>query len=177
MFEVDPENYDAMRLFGAKYVISSEYSKQFSELKDNPHYRLLGSTADVLQSVRVSGRAASVQLGRKRRGCGGAARRGSPRIERSRCAQRPAGSWPCTNSFFPAGRRRSTGKVRLSNRGRARSRQSAVPAGEHTVEFRYRSRLLGVGGGISLIALIGLGFWIRASSRSRSDTACRAVSG
>ena len=43
IFEVDPENYDAMRLFGVKYVISSEYSKEFPELKDNPHYRLLGS--------------------------------------------------------------------------------------------------------------------------------------
>ena len=43
IFEVDPENYDAMRLFGVRYVISSEYSKQFPELKDNPHYRLLGS--------------------------------------------------------------------------------------------------------------------------------------
>ena len=51
-----------------------------------------------------------------------------------------------------------------------------VPAGEHTVEFRYRSRLLPLGGGISLLALIGLGFWIWASSRSKSDTAYRAVS-
>ena len=39
----------------------------------------------------------------------------------------------------------------------------AVPAGEHTVEFHYRSRLLGLGGGISLAALIGLVFWIRAN--------------
>ncbi len=37
----------------------------------------------------------------------------------------------------------------------------AVPAGVHTVEFRYRSRLLPLGGGISLVALLGLGFWIR----------------
>ena len=53
----------------------------------------------------------------------------------------------------------------------------AVPAGEHTVEFRYRSRLLGLGGGISLLALIGLGLWIRASSRNTSGTAYRAAWG
>jgi hypothetical protein len=52
-----------------------------------------------------------------------------------------------------------------------------VPAGEHTVEFRYRSRLLGWGASISLLALIGLAFWIRASSRNTSDTGYRAASG
>src|SRR5207244_1039155 len=52
-----------------------------------------------------------------------------------------------------------------------------VPPGEHTVEFRFSSRLLGVGGAISLIALIALVFWGRSSSRSTSDTAYPAVSG
>jgi uncharacterized membrane protein YfhO len=45
----------------------------------------------------------------------------------------------------------------------------AVPAGEHAVEFVYRSRLLGMGGGISLAALIGLVFWIRAEKRMRFE--------
>ena len=57
----------------------------------------------------------------------------------------------------------------------------AVPAGEHTVEFRYHSRLLGMGRAISLVALIGLVYWIRAwkraNSKSTSGTAYRAVSG
>jgi uncharacterized membrane protein YfhO len=43
-----------------------------------------------------------------------------------------------------------------------------VPAGEHTVEFRYRSRLLGLGAAISLVALVGLVFWMR-SERKRGQ--------
>jgi hypothetical protein len=33
------------------------------------------------------------------------------------------------------------------------------------VEFRYRSRLLGLGAVISVVMLIGLGFWMRAAYR------------
>jgi len=40
-----------------------------------------------------------------------------------------------------------------------------VPPGDHTVEFRYHSRLLGVGGGISLVALVSLVFWTVINAR------------
>jgi uncharacterized membrane protein YfhO len=43
-----------------------------------------------------------------------------------------------------------------------------VPAGDHNVEFRYGSHLLGWGAGISLVALIGLGFWIRTAYRTNA---------
>ena len=43
LFDIDVENETALRLLGVKYVISSDTSKQLPKLKDNPHYRLLGS--------------------------------------------------------------------------------------------------------------------------------------
>jgi uncharacterized membrane protein YfhO len=45
-----------------------------------------------------------------------------------------------------------------------------VQAGDHIVEFRYRSRLLGLGAAISGMALIGLGFWIRAERKRGQPT-------
>ncbi len=65
MFDVDPENYDSLKLFGVRYVISSEYnSPVFPKLKDNPHYRLLGSIPTFYKVYEYFERAASVTVGR-----------------------------------------------------------------------------------------------------------------
>ena len=65
MFEVDPENYAAMRLFGVRYVITTERGKMLSRAERQPALPAVGIDADALQSVRVSGCAATLQLGRR----------------------------------------------------------------------------------------------------------------
>jgi uncharacterized membrane protein YfhO len=79
--------------------------------------------------------------------------------------------------FFPGWTARIEGKSAAVEPWAGAFQAVMVPAGEHTVGFRYRSRLLGVGAGISVLALIWLGLWIWASSRSTSDTAYPAASG
>jgi uncharacterized membrane protein YfhO len=69
--------------------------------------------------------------------------------------------------FFPGWTATIDGKSAAVESWAGAFQAVAVPAGEHTVEFRYRSRLLGVGAGISLVALIGLAFWIRAEAWER----------
>ena len=176
MFEVDPKNYDAMRLFGAKYVISSEYSKQFPELKDNPHYRLLGSTPtfykvyeylDAQPPYSWEGSAADA-VERKA---------WEPEDRTFQVRTAAGGKLALHEQFFPGWEATIDGKSAALEPWGGAFQAVAVPAGEHTVEFRYRSRLLALGGGISVAALVGLFFWIRANSRSTSDTAYRAVSG
>lgn len=176
IFEVDPENYDAMRLFGVKYVISSEYSKQFPELKDNPHYRLLGSMPtfyrvyeylDARPPYSWEGSAAD-EVERKA---------GEPEDRVFRVRTAAGGKLALHEQFFPGWTATIDGKRAVAEPWMGAFQAVAVPAGEHTVEFRYRSRLLGLGAGISLVALLGLMFWMRLNSRSRSDTAYRAVSG
>jgi hypothetical protein len=176
LFEVDPENYDALKLFGVRYVISSEYSPAFPKLKDNPHYRLLGSIPtfyrvyeylDAQPPFSWEGSAVT-ELER---------RRWEPDDRTFRVRTPAGGKLALHEQFFPGWTATIDGKGAAVEPWAGAFQAVTVPAGEHTVEFQYRSRLLGVGAGISLVALIGLGFWIWASSRNRSDTGYRAASG
>jgi hypothetical protein len=176
LFEVDPENYDALKLFGVRYVISSEYSKVYPKLKDNPHYRLLGSVPtfyrvyeylDAQPPFSWEGSAVT-ELER---------RQWEPENRTFRVRTPAGGKLALHEQFFPGWTATIDGKSAAVEPWAGAFQAVTVPAGEHTVEFQYRSRLLGVGAGISLVALIGLGFWIWASSRSRSDTGYRAASG
>jgi len=182
MFEVDADNYDAMRLFGVKYVISSESSKQFPKLKDNPHYRPLGSIPTFYRVYEYL----DAQPPYSWEGSAGdriQRRTWEPESRVFEVHSAAGGLLALHEQFFPGWTTFIDGQDEPEESRVARLQAWSgafmalrVPAGEHTVEFRYRSRLLPLGGGISLLALIGLGFWIWASSRSKSDTAYRAVS-
>ena len=177
MFEVDPENYGALRLFGVKYVISSEYSKVYSKLKDNPRYRLMGSIPtfykvyeylDARPPYSWEGQGAQDQI------------QPGPWQPDNRTFQvqsAAGGKLALHEQFFPGWTAFVDGKSVAVEQWAGAFQAVTVPAGEHAVEFRYRSRFLRLGGGISLLALIGLFFWIRISSRNTSGTAYRAVSG
>jgi hypothetical protein len=165
MFEVDADNYDAMRLFGVKYVISSEYSPAFPKLKDNPHYRLMGSTPTFYRVYEYLDAQPPYSWE------GGAVTevehlRWDPENRTFRVRNPAGGKLALHEQFFPGWTARIDGKPAVVESWAGAFQAVAVPAGEHTVEFRYRSRLLGVGAGISLVALIGLVVWIWASELS-----------
>ena len=164
LFEVDPENYDALKLFGVRYVISSEYSPAFLKLKDNPHYRLLGSMPTFYRVYEYL--AAQPPFSWE----------GSAAAEVARSAWEPEnrtfqvraaadGKLALHEQFFPGWTATIDGKSAAVASWAGAFQAVTVPAGEHTVEFRYRSRLLGLGAVISLVALIGLVFWIVADGR------------
>ena len=150
IFEVDPENYDALRLFGVRYVISSEYSQLFSKLKDNPHYRLLGSMPtfyrvyeylDAQPPFSWEGGAVT-ELER---------REWEPESRTFRVRAASGGKLALHEQFFPAGRRQSMERVRRSSHGRARSRRSRCRrASNRGVSVSVAAA--GLGGGISLVA-------------------------
>ncbi|MCU1334775.1 MAG: hypothetical protein JWO19_356 [Bryobacterales bacterium] len=175
-FEIDPENYAALKLFGVRYVISSEYSKVFPKLKDNPHYRLLGSMPtfyrvyeylDAQPPYSWEG-GANDQVQRLA---------WQPENRTFRLSSEVGGKLALHEQFFPGWAASVDGRGVGVEPWMGAFQAVTVPAGEHTVEFRYQSRLLGLGGGISLVALIGLGFWIRANSKSTSGRAYPAASG
>jgi hypothetical protein len=174
-FEVDPENYDALRLFGVRYVISSEYSKLYPKLKDNSQYRLLGSMPTFYKVYEYLDARPPYSW----EGGGGDVERRAWEPENRAFQVRSAsgGKLALHEQLFPGWTAVVDGKGEAVEPWAGAFQAVVVPPGEHTVEFRYRPRLLGVGGAISVIALVALGFWIRASSRSTSDTAYPAVSG
>jgi hypothetical protein len=159
-FEIDPENYDAQRLFGVRYVISSEGSKWWPKLKDNPHYRLLGSTPtfykvfEYLDAQPPYSWDGQIQQ-----------KAWQPEDRAFQVSSAAGGKLALHEQLFPGWTATIDGKSAAVESWSGAFQAVAVPAGEHTVEFRYRSNLLGLGGGISLLALIGLAFWIRSSSK------------
>ncbi|MBZ5632920.1 MAG: hypothetical protein LAO55_07295 [Acidobacteriia bacterium] len=177
LFAVDPENYIALRLFGVRYVISSEYSKAYPKLKDNSHYRLLGSLPsfykvyeylDARPPFSWEGGSAGDRVER---------RAWEPESRVFEVHSATGGLLALHEQFFPGWTAHVDGRSEAVKPWTGAFQAVVVPPGEHTVEFRFRSRLLGLGGAISLVALIGLVFWIRANSRSTSGTTYRAASG
>jgi len=175
LFEVDPENYDALKLFGVRYVISSEHSPAFPKLKDNPHYRLLGSIPTFYRVYEYLDAHPPFSWD----GSGGAEVTRTTWDPENRAFQvhTPVeGKLALHEQFFPGWTTTIDGKSAAVEPWAGAFQAVGVPAGEHTVEFQYRSRLLGLGGGISLIALITLIIWMRLSSRNTSDIAYPAAS-
>jgi hypothetical protein len=155
-FEIDPENYAALRLFGVKYVISSEYSKVYPKLKDNPHYRLLGSMPtfykvyEYLEAQPPYSWEGEIERKVWR-----------PEDRTFQVRSEAGGKLALHEQLFPGWTATIDGKGLAVESWSGAFQAVTVPPGEHTVEFRYGSRLLGVGGAISLVALTGLVFWIR----------------
>ena len=161
-FDIDVESEAALRLFGVKYVISSESSKQYPKLKDNPHYRLLGSMPTFYRVYEYLD--AQPPFSWEGNAVTELQRLGWEPENRTLRVRNPAGGKLALHEqFFPGWTATIDGKSAAVEAWAGAFQSVAVPAGEHTVEFHYRSRLLGLGGGISLVPLIGLVFWIRAS--------------
>jgi Bacterial membrane protein YfhO len=161
LFGIDPENYAALRLFGVRYVISSEYSKVYSKLKDNPHYRLLGSTPTFYRVYEYLDAQPSYSWE-------GQIQRSAWEPERRAFDVRSAtgGKLGLHEQFFPGWTATIDGQSAAVESWMGAFQAVTVPAGEHTVEFRYRSRLLGLGSGISLLTLTCLAFWRRAGAKA-----------
>jgi hypothetical protein len=175
LFEINLEDQTAMRLFGVRYVISSEYSKQFPMLKDNPRYRLVGSFPTFYRVYEyLDARPAFSWEGTN--GAEVTRLTWEPETRKFHVRAAAGGKLALHEQFFPGWTSFVDGKSAAVEPWGGAFQAVDVPAGEHTVEFRYRPRLLWVGAGISLASLIGLAFWMRASSRNTSDTGYRAVS-
>ena len=175
MFEVDPENYAALRMFGVRYVVSSESSKMFPKLKDNQHYRLLGPELTYYRVYEYL----DAQPPYSWEGSAGAEvtrRAWEPENRKFQVNVASAGKLALHEQLFPGWMASIDGKSTAVESWAGAFQAVTVPAGEHTVEFRYWPRALVLGGGISLAALVVLIFWMRLSSGSKSDRAYRAVS-
>jgi len=176
IFDIDPENETALRLFGVRYVISSEYSKVYPKLKDNPHFRLLGSMPTYYKVYEYleaqppySWEGGGANVDRR-------AWEPESRVFQVRSTA-AGGKLALHEQFFPGWTATIDGKSATVESWAGAFQAVAVPAGEHTVEFRYWPRMLGWGGGISLVALLALIFWMRINSRNTSGTAYPAASG
>jgi hypothetical protein len=167
VFEVDPENYSAMKLFGVRYVISSESSMNYQNLKADPHYRPLGSKPTFYKiyeyidaqppfSWEADGSDDQIEC-----------RKWQPEDRAFEVHSLTGGKLALHEQFFPGWTASIDGQPATVEHWMGAFQAVKVPAGEHRVEYRYRPRLLNLGMGISLLALILLAIWIIHASKAQ----------
>jgi len=148
-FDVDPSDEAVMRLFGARYFITSDSSAAYKKLIANPKYRLMGSADVYYKTFEYLGyepiepqvwepehRVIRTNLT-------------SPQELALREELLPG--WSATIDEQPA----------TTERWHGAYQSVRVPAGEHTVEFRYRSPGLWSAGMVSLLSVLGLVWFVR----------------
>ena len=160
-FDLDLTNEAGLHLFGVRYVISSEYSRMYPKLKGNPRFRLLGSFPTFYKVYEYLDPHPPFSWEGEP---GGRLDRVRWEPERRSFAVHSAngGTLALHEQFFPGWTATIDGVEAPESRWMGAFQAVTVPAGEHTVEFQYRSRLLALGGAISALALIGLAVWIRS---------------
>jgi len=152
--DLDPDNEAALRLLGVRYFVSSESGLLYSRLSANRHFRLLGPVQNYYRVFEFLD--ASPAFGWEEQDAEHAVELKSWQPERRAFVLRSAsgGHFRLTEQFYKGWSARLDGAETVVERCREAFQCIAVGPGEHRVEFRYHSRLLAIGAGISLCSAI-----------------------
>lgn len=173
-FRIDPGNGEALRLFGARYWITAERGSGYGQLASDPRFRRLEPHDSYYRAFEYL--EASPPWGWE--GAGEIELRfWAPERRVFDVRALEPGLLTFSEQYFPGWSAFIDGRQAAVEVWNTAFQSVRVPAGEHTVEFRYQSTYLAAGAWISLATLAGLMGWARISSKSRFDTAYRAASG
>ncbi len=145
-----------LRLLGVRYVISSESGPICQRLLSDPNFRLIGSTQYYFRVFEY--RNARPPFGWEDES---GDRRVEPREltpERREFAVRSSngGRFTLDEQFLPGWQASIDGRSVPIERWKGAFQAIQVPPGEHTIQFRFRSKGLRIGAWISLLSLIAL---------------------
>jgi hypothetical protein len=160
-FDVDPYNETALRLLGVRYIISADAGPLYPKLSGSPRFRLIGSNQffyKVFEYVH-----AQPPYGWDSEDAGNELelRTWTPDERTFKARTSRGGRFRLSEQFYPGWTVSIDGRRATLELWSGAFQAVDVPAGEHTVAFRFRQRWLGVGAGITLVALSGLVFWVR----------------
>ncbi len=152
-FDVEPENQEALRLFGVRFFITSGSGPLYGRLVESPHFRLVEPSAEYHKAFEYmhaqppfgweSGAAAAVVrlLG------------STPERRRFQVRSETGGRFFLTEQFYPGWRATVDGRPVSIERWRGAFQSIQAPAGEHEIEFRYRAPGLLPGAAVSFASL------------------------
>jgi hypothetical protein len=172
-FHFDPRRPEVMQLLGIRFVTAGLNDELFPALKQDSRFRVLGPPDDGqyykvfefqdAKSIYQFVGPVDVQK-----------RDPEHRVLRVNSAEGGQLTW--AENGYPGWSAKLDGAPLRIETWESAFQAVEVPAGEHTVEFLYQERLLGLGAAISLVSLLLLAAWIWASSRSIYSTASPAAS-
>lgn len=153
---LDPANGELLRSLGVRYFITAEAGRYYGALRSSPDYTLLEPSRGYfkvfeLKNARpayrwLAGDAASAEP-----------LAWTPERREFRVRSAAGGRVVLVEQFFPGWRARIDGRPAPVERFDDVFQAVGVPAGEHRVEFEYRSRTLGWGSLVSALCLAGVG--------------------
>ncbi len=156
----DPLRLDVMQRFGVRFVFTGEAGARYKQLAAHPRYRMVGANDsyykvfEYLDAKPIYGFAGEVQVQRR-----------EPEHRVLRVASEAGGLLTFAEQVYPGWTALIDGTGAPIEKWELALQAVRVPAGAHTVEFVYQERLLPMGFAVSLFALLGLVFWIRAAKR------------
>jgi hypothetical protein len=175
LFLIDPLRLDAMEIYGFRFVITGERAPKYKPLMDHPRFRMVGKNDSYykvfqyLDAKPLYQFAGSVDVQRR-----------DPEHRILRANSDAGGLLTFSEQSYPGWSAKLDGQPLAIEPWQIAFQAVRVPAGEHTIEFIYRERLLPLGAAISVGSLALLAWWIvadkRASSRSTYSKANLAVS-
>lgn len=158
-FDVGPDRTDLLHLLGVRYLVTASDGPLYSPYLNNPDFRLIGPSKsyykvfeylhpqptfgweDVRGAVDLAG--------------------WTPETRVFKVNSPTGGRFALHEQLFPGWRASIDGRAVNLERWRGAFQSVSVPAGEHEIQFRFRSESLRIGAWISLLSLLLLGviFW------------------
>ncbi len=155
MFDVDPADQTALDLLGVRYFITGEPGKYYAFISTNPKFRLIGSSDPYYKTFEVVDAAPSFAT----ESAVAKVLTWNPEHRVFRVSSAAGGHVYLSEQFLPGWTVTIDGTASDLHAWHGAFQAVTVPAGEHTVEFRFFSRGLITGAWISLLSLAGLICW------------------
>lgn len=162
VFRMDYANDEMLQTLAVRYVISYKASPIEAVAAGSPRFRRIGAVesfyrvyeyVDAHPPYEWAGEASPTEW--------------LPERRVFRASSAAGGRFGLVEQFYPGWRATVDGRPADIERWRGAFQSIAVPAGEHTIAFEYRSRLLRLGSAISLVSLVLLSWVACASSVSQ----------
>jgi hypothetical protein len=162
VFRMPYGNDEMLRALGVRYAISYHGAASEAALGDASRFRPVGPDDSFYRVYEYTGARPTHRWEGEAR-----AMEWLPERRVYRVASGVGGTFGLAEQFYPGWRATVDGRPAEIARWGGAFQSVAVPAGEHTVAFEFRSRWLGLGAGISGASLALLAWAARASRGSR----------
>jgi hypothetical protein len=167
LFDIIPENEEALKLLGVRYFITSEDDSFYARTCSSQNFRLLQPDNSHYKVFEFLNALPAFELEDQNREGMIELKSWKPERRLFFVRSKSGGQFRLAEQFFPGWVALVDGKETAIGRCHGCFQCVPLPPGEHSVEFRYHSRWLAAGGAISLVSVFLVTLVVRCPMRLR----------
>lgn len=167
LFDVDPERKDVLHLFGVRYVISAEQSPFYPRLLADKDFHLMGRGVSYYRVFEYANATPPFGWEHPSEADWAKLLSWTPERREFRADSASGGRFVFEEQFLPGWQAFIDGTPVPIERWNRAFQSVMVPPGDHSVQFRFRSKSLRWGALISMLTLLGLAIAVRRSNPAR----------